>query len=222
MNLDFQNFSDILKGSAMVLTSLMTIFAFVKKDLVKKFFSTLGAFIKAHFTLPENISKFSDNINKMDERLQKVEYEVSPNGSGSLKDKISLIQAEIEANNWLSPEPTFRCTSAGINTFVNEAYCSLCDCTPEELSKLGWKNYIVEKDGGRSFYNGWLLSSESRSPYSSTLKLKDIKGNYKGEWRVHIRPLGPIIRSAEKEEDYLFHGTLYPHDDTAQKIADKI
>jgi PAS domain-containing protein len=156
-------------------------------------------------------------LKNIDERLQRVEYEISPNGGGSMKDSLKIIKAEIEATNWLSPRPMFRCTSKGLNIFVNEAYCQLCGVTSSELLKLGWRNFSADLDQMDDFYKRWISASENLSQFTGKLKIQNNHGEYRGEWTVRIRLLGAI--DGQPNTDYLWHGGLYPSNQVAKDYA---
>jgi PAS domain S-box-containing protein len=133
-----------------------------------------------------------------------------------MKDSLKIIKAEIEAANWLSPRPMFRCTSKGINIFVNEAYCQLCGTTSEELSRLNWRNFMADLDQMDDYFRRWSESTKELSQFVGLLKFQTKRGEYRGEWTARIRLLGEID---ERVDDYLWHGTLYPHDQTAKDYA---
>ena len=156
-------------------------------------------------------------LKTIDGRLKRVEYELSPNGGGSMKDSLKIIKAEIEAANWLSPRPIFRCTSNGANIFVNEAYCHLCGVTATDLMRLGWRNFSADTDQMDDFYRRWLIASAELSQFSGKLKIQNIRGEYQGEWIVRIRLLGPI--DGGDHNDFLWHGGLYPFDQVAKEYA---
>ena len=210
---------EIFETTTLIVGCLLGIITFSRT--VRGWFNTnwckFKAKRKARREMPCMINKMYDTIHSMDDRLKKVEYEVSPNSSGSMKDKIDMIQSELEANNWLYPKPTFRTTSSGINTFVNEAYCELCDASSEELMRVGWRNFMWEEDKIDDIYHKWLACSEKLSQFVETIKIKDKKGNYRGEWLVKVKFLGSIEQ--EGKTDHLWHGVYYPIDDCAIKIA---
>lgn len=204
---------DIFDLPNVIIGSLITIIAFWKK--IKSWYGGYKERRKVKKEIPSILKNLDQKLDTIDSRLKKVEYQVSPNGSGSMRDKIAIIQAEIEASNWLSPNPSFRTTSSGVNIFVNEAYCELCGCNSDELLKLSWRNFANDEEQMDEYYKKWLESSKTLSQFVSKLKYKNRHGEYKGEWIIRIRPLGPIIQDGES--DYLWHGTLYPSDEIAME-----
>lgn len=210
-------FSGVIGAVAGVVGS---VFAFSKsaRDWAKTKWTSFKTIREAKKNMPVLVAQIHDNVNKIDVRLFKVEKEMSPNGGGSMKDQLKLIKAELDATNWLTPRPTFRTTSSGINLYVNEAYCQLCGCAPEELLKLGWKSFVSDEDQADEFYNRWLLAAKNLSQFASKLKIQNKLGEYRGEWTIRIRPLGPI-ESTNLVEDYLWNGNLYPSDDIAKTYA---
>jgi len=212
----------IMGGSAVGVISLF--FKGVRKyfrDIYNKYRENS----KAKDDMPKMIIKIDRDLDELQERMKIVEYEVSPNGGGSMKDiqrrtgeSIQLIKAEIEASNWLSPRPTFRTTSSGLNIFVNEAFCQLCGVTSNELMKLGWKNFAFDEKQADDYYKRWLLSSHELSQFSSKLKFKNKNDEYRGEWTIRIRMLGRV-ESLDLVDDYIWHGALYPFDAEAKAYA---
>lgn len=168
--------------------------------------------------MPMLVAQIYENVKTLDTRVIKVEREVSPNGGGSMKDQLKLIKAELDATNWLTPRPTFRTTSTGMNLYVNEAYCQLCSCSPEELLKLGWKTFVSDEEQADEFYNRWILTAKALSQFASKLKIQNKHGEYRGEWMIRLRPLGPIEKE-NSEDDYLWNGSLYPSDEVAKTYA---
>jgi hypothetical protein len=49
------------------------------------------------------------------------------------------------------------------------------------------------------------------------LKIQNNHGEYRGEWTIRIRLLGAI--DSEPNNDYLWHGSLYPYDQDAKAYA---
>lgn len=220
---NIQELYTLLQESAGVIGAVAgaigTVFSFTKtgRDWIKTKYTNFKVSRAAKKNMPNMISQINDTVGKMDIRLSKVEKEMMPNGGGSMKDQLKLIKAELDATNWLTPRPTFRTTSSGINLYVNEAYCQLCGCSPEELLKLGWKSFVSDEDQADEFYTRWLLAAKSLSQFASKLKIQAKTGEYRGEWTIRIRPLGPIESTGQ--EDYLWNGNLYPSDDIAKTYA---
>jgi PAS domain-containing protein len=165
---------------------------------------------KAKREIPQTLKSIND-------RLSRVETELRPNGGGSMKDTINIMKAEMDANNWLSPRPTFRCMSNGMNTFVNEAYCHLCGVSSSDIMALGWMGYAQDAEQMDDYYDRFLQSTKNYSQFTGRLKIQSKNGDYRGEWTVRIRPLGPII--TKDGEDFLWHGALWPHDQKAKEYA---
>lgn len=183
---------------------------------LKPYIKSMRESMKARHEMPYMIKKIGETLDNIENRVKKVEYEITPNHGSSMKDAMRIIKAEIEATNWLSPRPSFRTTSFGINTFVNEAYCNLCGASPTELLKLGWKNFIQDPEEGDDFMRRWLESSSVKSQFSGTLTLKNSDEECVGEWICKLKPLGPLESDSD---NYLWHGYLYPHDKVAIDYA---
>ena len=201
-----------------VLTGSITIFTNFKKWIIKTHQNHKLKKI-AQLKMPDRIEQIYDKVDNINTRLIKVEKEISPNSGSSMNDFVKLIKAEIDANNWLSPRPTFRTNSMGVNSSVNEAYCHLCGVSSDELLKLGWKSFVSDEEQADEYYKRWLLAAKELSQFSSRLKLQNRLGEDRGEWMIRLRPLGAI--ATESGDDYLWHGCLYPSDDVAKEYASK-
>jgi len=202
---------------SIVIGLVSTFFVFIKK--IKKFISEKYKKNKIYsefkHEIPDILREIKLGITNLDTRLKNVEYEISPNGGGSMKDSLKIITAEIEAMFWLNPKPSFRTTSRAINIQVNETYCHLCATSSEELLRLNWKNFIDDEIQLDDYMRRWEESTDASSQFSGKLKFKNSRGEYMGEWLVKVRPLGPI----EGGKDYLWHGTIYPFDQKSKEYA---
>lgn len=210
--LDIEKF---FKFWTIILSGILIVITFSKniRDIIIQKIKDIKKKRRARKEIPELLNSLHSKVDTMGKRVEFVESQVSPNSGGSIKDTVSIIQAEIEATNWLSSVPSFRCTTNGANTFVNEAYCEICGCSADELLLLSWRNFAYDKGEVEKYYERWMESSNTLSQFVSKMKYKDKKGEYRGEWMVRIRPLGPITLNGKS--DYLWHGTLYPVDDVA-------
>jgi PAS domain-containing protein len=197
------------------LATLVMLFVNLRKFISPKW-SIFVKNLKAKHDVPRLVQEIVNTLKDIDSRVKKVEYEITPNSGSSMKDAMRIIRAEIEAANWLHPKPSFRTTSFGINIFVNEAYCNLCGVSSNELMKLGWKNFILDPKEGDDFMRRWLESSKEFSQFSGNLKFKNIHDKYVGEWVCKLRPLGPLESDTT---NYLWHGTLSPHDEVALEYS---
>jgi PAS domain-containing protein len=197
---------------AAIVATISTILAMSKT--ARKFISDRYKRWQEYGESKKEMPKILKSIN---DRLYRVENELKPNGGGSVKDAINIIKAEIDANNWLSPRPTFRCTSKGVNVFVNESYCNLCGSTSDELMKLGWKSFAFDEDQADDYYHRFTQSTENYSQFSGKLKIRNKNNDYRGEWIIRIRPLGPI--KTEDGDDFLWHGAFWPADQNAKDYA---
>jgi PAS domain-containing protein len=170
---------------------------------------------KSKHLIPSTLQEIKECVMNLDDRVKRVEYEISPNGGGSMKDSLNIVKAEIEALFWLNPKPSFRTTSKGLNIQVNESYCHLCGTSSEELLKQNWKNFIEDGEQLDDFMRRWEYSSDTMSQYSGKLKFKNSRDESLGEWVIKVRPLGPI----KGGQDYLWHGSILPYDQKARECA---
>lgn len=209
---------DTIKFIGLVVGTILSVLALSKKfrTWIKLKYKNHKEFEQSKLEVPKILTCIKEKVEVIDERLKKVEHEVTFNGGSSMKDALRVVKAEIDATNWLAPRPTFRTTSDGLYTFANAAFCHLCNATQGELLKLGWKNFALDEEQADDFMNRWLLSSNSQSQFSSKLKLKNNQNDYVGEWLFKIRPL--VVSKSETKE-YLWQGTLHALDEVAQEYA---
>lgn len=191
-----------------------------KKIIIKKY-KERKEYLQKRNSVPIILENIHNKLEVVDKRLIEVEKEVKPNGGGSMKDVLKIVQAEIEAAFWLNPSPSFRTTSSGVNILVNEAYCHLCGVSSEDLLKLGWKNYVYNDDDDSLDYymEQWRESAKAFSQFSGKLHFKNYKDEPRGEWTAKIRPLGST--RVDGKEEFLWHGILYPSDPIAILYAVK-
>jgi PAS domain-containing protein len=215
------DFYDLLQKHANFLTvvigaigMLMLTWKQVKNFIIKKY-KNHKEYIESRNSIPESLKNIQGTVSNIDLRLQNVEYEISPNGGGSMRDSVKIIKAEIEAMFWLNPKPSFRVTSKGLNIMVNEAYCNLCATSSEELLRLNWKNFMEDEHQLDDYMRRWEDSTDVFSQFSGKLKFKNSKGEYMGEWIIKVRPLGAI----DSGNDFLWHGTIYPFDQKSKEYA---
>jgi PAS domain-containing protein len=215
------DFYDLLQKHANFLTvvigaigMLMLTWKQVKNFIIKKY-KNHKEYIESRNSIPESLKNIQGMVSNIDVRLQNVEYEISPNGGGSMRDSVKIIKAEIEAMFWLNPKPSFRVTSKGLNIMVNEAYCNLCATSSEELLRLNWKNFMEDEHQLDDYMRRWEDSTDVFSQFSGKLKFKNSKGEYMGEWIIKVRPLGAI----DSGNDFLWHGTIYPFDQKSKEYA---
>lgn len=212
---------DIIKQHSEIITAVTGAFGAIVifwkhlKNFVVKKYQEHKLYISSRNQIPSTLQEIKTGISDLDHRLKNVEYEISPNGGGSMKDSLKIIKAEIEAMFWLNPKPSFRTTSKGINIQVNEAYCHLCGTPSEELLRQNWKNFVEDEDQLDDYMRRWEYSTNAASQFAGKLKFKNSRDESVGEWMVKIRPLGPL----DGGEDYLWHGTLYPFDQKAKDYA---
>lgn len=204
---DIEHHAQFIILATSAITALVVFWRAIKK-LILKIYNNGKKYLKSRNDIPITLSNIQRTLEVMDNRLQTVEKEITPNGGGSMKDALRLVKAEMEAAFWLDSKPSFRTTSKGLNTLVNEAYCHLCGVSSEDLLRLGWKNYAEDEEQLDDFMRRWRESSEQFSQFTGKLKIKNSRDDSRGEWIVKIRPLGVY----ENSNDYLWHGTMIPYD----------
>jgi len=193
----------------------VTVFLLKSKKFIINKYRRHKEYSKSKYLIPETLQEIKQCVVNLDDRIKRVEYEISPNSGGSMKDSMNIVKAEIEAMFWLNPKPSFRTTSNGMNIQVNESYCHMCATSSEELLKQNWKNFVEDEEQLDDFMRRWAYSSNTMSQYSGKLKFKNSRDESLGEWIIKIRPLGPI----EGGKDYLWHGSILPSDHKARECA---
>jgi PAS domain-containing protein len=217
------NLLEILQSHAqaisIILGSLASVLLFWRRlqNKIIKIYNKHKNYTKSKHEIPETLKDIKYSISNIDNRLKNVEKEISFNGGSTMKDTLRIVKAEMEASFWLNPRPSFRTTSNGVNVLVNEAYCHLCGVSSESLLKLNWRNFADDEEQLDDYTRRWIESSKEFSQFSGKLKIKNYKNEYKGEWIIKIRPLGPIENN--DKDDYLWHGSLYPFDKVALDYA---
>ena len=134
---------------------------------------TLGALIwkygkrpaKSIFFFFQNITKVLKTHDQLVNKIETIYYEVTPNGGGSIKDKINKIDKELKENTevtrtifyrqrWIldqRDEPIFESGENGECLWVNNIYIKVFKKNKEEYLGEGWKNLIHSNDKDRVF-----------------------------------------------------------------------
>ena len=93
------DFYDLLEKHANFLTvvigaigMLILTWKQVKNFIIKKY-KNHKEYIKSRNSIPESLKNIQGTVSNIDDRLKNVEYEISPNGGGSMRDSVNIIKA---------------------------------------------------------------------------------------------------------------------------------
>ncbi len=174
--------------------------------LKKKHANWLSAQLVAAFE--EKNKLIVDTNQKIDQILK----EVTPNGGGSMKDKINHINESLKENTELTKkifhrqrwildernEPIFETDNNGKCIWVNKAYCILFKKDIKEFMGNGWKNNIAEHSKDR-VYQEWdrcmldgrkfemiydIVDSDGKSHHVKCVATKTEDGGYMGSYDI--------------------------------------
>jgi PAS domain-containing protein len=164
--------------------------------------------------MPLLLAEVHRDVKVLREKQEFFESELRTNGGSSLKDEVRLLVTEAEMERWDRPWPGFRTLEDGQNISVNQAYCELVGVRDQrDLLSRSWQQFTSDHLQGDDYIERWLQTAVTRAQFADKLKIKDTKGNYRGEWLVRIKPLGPY------KGKYVFGGRFYPSDEEALRIA---
>jgi len=151
-----------------------------------------GILIKAGYFIFKWLKKQYQNITTVHQQIDKIFKEITPNGGGSIKDKINLMSKEITSNTemteqifhrqrWIMEnrdEAIFEAQPSGELSWVNKPYTKLTGRDSTSLVGHNWKNTVFEEDRERVIQN-WQSSVNDRREFED-------------EYRI-ILPAGQII-----------------------------
>lgn len=98
--------------------------------------------------LPQ-ISKLNTDNAAIKESLQKIQYEISPNSGGSMKDVLNSIQDRMDADEYLDPTPIYKCDERGNATSLNKALLEILGMNYAEALGHGWAKQLHDNDRRR-------------------------------------------------------------------------
>ena len=127
----------------------------------------LGILAKGGFWLFKFLKRQYENISKVHHQVEVIFKEITPNGGGSIKDKVNSMSKEISANTqmteqifhrqrWMMDhrqEAIFEAQNSGEISWVNKPYCKLSGRDSTDLLGHNWKNTILEEDRDRVVSN---------------------------------------------------------------------
>ena len=129
------------------------------------------------------------SIKRVHDQVDTIFKEITPNGGGSIKDKINLISEQMKANTdmtekiflrqrWIldnREEPIFESTDDGRCVWVNKPYIKLVKQDVSYFLDNGWKNAIHEEDRER-VVNLWNDCVKDGRMYEDEYRIVDANG----------------------------------------------
>jgi len=157
--------------------------------LVTLILGGLGASYKLGKIVFIFIKKQYDRIISVNNKIDIIFKEVTPNGGGSIKDKINTLTDQMTFNTHMTEkifyrqrwildnreEPIFESSEDGKCIWVNSYYTKLLKRDAGYFMEHGWKNAIHESDRERVIQN-WNDCIKDGRMYEDTYKIVDGEG----------------------------------------------
>lgn len=145
----------------------------IEWDWIKSGFTALGggfAFLVKQYIIPV-VKKRNEERKSLAEKINKIHYEMTSNGGGSIKDAINRIEwrlGDIESTQkvamnvqgvafWISDEE-------GLCTYASPHLCKIMGRSEDEIKGNGWASWLIAEDRERVF-DAWRFSVENRSAF---------------------------------------------------------
>lgn len=136
-------------------------------ETVVSVLTIIGILLKVGCWTFKFLKKQYENVLKVHHQVEVIFKEITPNGGGSIKDKINLMSKEISSNTqmteqifhrqrWMMDhrqEAIFEAQFSGEVSWVNKPYCKLTSRDSTDLIGHNWKNTIFEEDRKRVVTN---------------------------------------------------------------------
>lgn len=156
--------------------------------------------------------KIMERLDRFEKRFDKIEYEMSPNGGGSIKDKINVIyelsvlaDARVKHMISMTDQPMYECrVSDGFTINVNEALCNLFGMTEPHMLGNGWLEAIVQEERAM-VWTEYQRAIKEHTPYSWTYTVE----NQKTGKRIRVKTKLTVLRNS-KGAPVLYTGMSEP------------
>lgn len=182
----------------------------INLEVIVSALTIIGILAKAGYLTFKFLKKQYENILRVHHQVEVIFKEITPNGGGSIKDKVNVMSKEISTNTqmteqifhrqrWMMDhrqEAVFEAQLTGEIAWVNKPYCKLSGRDSNELIGHNWKNTILEEDRERVISNWDSCVKDGRQ--------------FEDEYRLVI-PDGRIIRvtcSASLVEKHGYLGSI--------------
>lgn len=165
----------------------------MKLELILTVLTIIGIVFKTSLVIYKWVCRKIESISKVHSQVDVIFKEITPNGGGSIKDKVNAMSLEMINNTKLTEhifqrqrwmmdqrtEPIFETNLQGEYIWVNKQFAMLVERDMGTLMGHNWKNTVYEEDRDRVVSN-WNSS------------IKD-KRSFEDEYRL-ITSTGKIIR----------------------------
>jgi PAS domain S-box-containing protein len=125
---------------------------------IKYVFKAIWKWMKSMSNTISFIKNLEGSLSVINEKLDKVTEEFSPNGGSSLRDATNRIEEQLalydsrnKAMVAQSDEAIFETDAAGLCVWCNRTYLEITNTTPEEVYGTGWVNNIHPEDSEEVF-----------------------------------------------------------------------
>lgn len=120
-----------------------------------------------------------DTLDAQNKQLSAIQYQLYPNGSLSMFDRLMAGMARLEAgqvNTWeLMDLAVWLSDKDGKVTFVTNSLCEMIGCSVSEMLGNTWKNRIIEEERAEAIA-AWKFSVETASEFNRTITYKKSDG----------------------------------------------
>jgi PAS domain S-box-containing protein len=131
------------------------------------------------------------------ERIDYVYGELSPNGGGSVKDKINQLSRDVAVlrgglsfSLTLNPHCIFEADPDGHCTFANVALCNLFGLSQEEMLGRGWLSALDGSEARERAWDTWDSCVSKHIPYLDRYQIRNARTGERIWVRAHAIPAG--------------------------------
>lgn len=131
------------------------------------------------------------------ERIDKVYAELTPNGGGSIKDKINqlsrdvtILRSGLSFSLALNPHCVFEADPTGSCTFANVALCELFGLPQTDMLGRGWLSVLDGSDVRERAWNTWTACVAKHLPYLDRYQVRNARTGERFWVRAHAIPAG--------------------------------
>lgn len=121
--------------------------------------------------------RFANNTADIYNSLEYIKHELSPNGSGSIRDAVDRIEAKLIISEQRyklltmdSPFGVFETDARGDFLHVNRTYCRWAKCSNTDLEGKGWVNYLANAERQHVFQE-WMAAVHQEREFTSNFSL---------------------------------------------------
>ena len=131
------------------------------------------------------------------ERIDLVYAELTPNGGGSVKDKINqltrdvaILRGGLSFSLALNPHCVFEAEPDGHCSFANVALCDLFGLPQADMLGRGWLSALDGSEARERAWDVWSTCVEKRIPYLDRYQIRNARTGERIWVRAHAIPAG--------------------------------